>query len=338
MAEFTSVRVGQLAPLPFSSTDLVPHEVGGVLYQGTIQQMATTIGAIIGVSASVGFRAVQVNDGDTLPDTTQEEFILVGTGTFQNVGGGDPITTTGGMNALVSNGTYWFIGVEIPIPTVEISSSPDRFKVLLTSNPQEVEVDVNFTPLLLTLNALPLDPDLYEFEEGLLTINYPDFDPNGLDEIWVYGTKKISELIPPIPVTPLENIEIKMIKVSNIFIQDNFDGTGLGILTMVGYAICNGSNGTISIIDSVPMGWSIASGLEVGDVVGSNEQTLTNAKLPPLSVTLKKSVNTSGGSGDSFVCNLNNNAGNQTIDIKTGVAQPISMLQKSTIVLYIQKI
>lgn len=111
----TTVRVGELGAAAFNSTDLVPHEVSGVLKKGTLQDLATFIGSIISVDVSVGFRAVQVNDGETLPATDQQEFILVGPGTYPNVGGGATITTTGALNALVSNGVFWFIGVEIPI-------------------------------------------------------------------------------------------------------------------------------------------------------------------------------------------------------------------------------
>jgi hypothetical protein len=111
----TTVKVGELASAGFNTTDLIPHEVAGILKKGNLQDLATFIGSIISTDGAVGFRAVNVNDGETLPATTEQEFILVGPGTYPNVGGGATITTTEPLNALVSNGTYWFIGVEIPI-------------------------------------------------------------------------------------------------------------------------------------------------------------------------------------------------------------------------------
>lgn len=111
----TTIKVGDLQSAAYSTTDLIPHEVGGYLKKGNLQDLATFIGEIIDVTGGVGFRAVEVNDGETLPATEDQEFILVGPGTFPNVGGGATITTTEPLNALVSNGTYWFIGVEIPI-------------------------------------------------------------------------------------------------------------------------------------------------------------------------------------------------------------------------------
>lgn len=113
--EITTIKVSQLPIEPFNLSDVLPHDVGGDLKQGTVQSLADVIGAYLGTSSGVGFRAVQVNDGETLPATTQEEFILVGKGTFFNVGGGATIVCTEELNALVSNGTYWFIGVEIDV-------------------------------------------------------------------------------------------------------------------------------------------------------------------------------------------------------------------------------
>lgn len=124
--DITTVRVGQLPSEPFNLTDEIPHEVGTELKRGTLQSMADVIGAYLDVSGGVGFRAVTVNDGETLPATTEEEFILVGAGTFFNVGGGPTIVTTENLNALVSNGTYWFIGVEIPV-TVNLGDYITQF-------------------------------------------------------------------------------------------------------------------------------------------------------------------------------------------------------------------
>jgi hypothetical protein len=110
-----TVKVSELASAAFNSSNLVPHEVGGFLKKGTLYDLAQYVKSIIDAEGAIGFRAVQVTDGETLPATDEQEFILVGPGTFPNVGGGATITTTGSLNALVSNGTFWFIGVEIPI-------------------------------------------------------------------------------------------------------------------------------------------------------------------------------------------------------------------------------
>jgi hypothetical protein len=112
--DYTSIKVGQLPSAAIAGDNFIPHEVEGLLKKATITDLA----AFIGSSSAVGFRAVSVPNGGTLPSTTQQEFILVGPGTYNNVGGGSPVTVTEELNALVSNGTFWFIGVQIPIDPV----------------------------------------------------------------------------------------------------------------------------------------------------------------------------------------------------------------------------
>jgi len=113
--EITTQRVGELQSVPFNLTDKIPHEVGVDLRRGTIEDLSIFISAYIGASSGVGFRAISVTDGQTLPTTTQQEFILVGKGTFYNVAGGSTLVLTEELNAIVSNGSFWFIGVEIPV-------------------------------------------------------------------------------------------------------------------------------------------------------------------------------------------------------------------------------
>lgn len=110
-----TVRVGELPSAPFELDDKVPHEIGDTLFQGTVQQLADTIGDYLGSLAGIAFNPTTVPDGGTLPVTTKNEWMLVGKGTFNNVGGGATIICTEELNALTSNGTYWSLAVEIPI-------------------------------------------------------------------------------------------------------------------------------------------------------------------------------------------------------------------------------
>ena len=126
----TTVKVGDLPSEPSFGSALVPHEVNGNLKKGTITDFATFLATIIGSSDAVGFRPVTIVDGQTLPSVTpnKNEFILVGKGTFQNVGGGLPITTTAELNALVTSGVSWSIGVEIPIQVESDGTAIDTYK------------------------------------------------------------------------------------------------------------------------------------------------------------------------------------------------------------------
>jgi len=110
-----TARVGELPNEPFSLSDKIPHEVGIDLKSGTVQQLVDLVANVIDTIGGVGFRAVSVTDGQTLPTTTTQEFILLGKGTYYNVSGGDTIVLTKELNAIVSNGSFWFIGVEIDI-------------------------------------------------------------------------------------------------------------------------------------------------------------------------------------------------------------------------------
>ena len=49
--------------------------------------------------------------------------------------------------------------------------------------------------------------------------------------------------------------EIKDLWVSQAYIDDNFDGTGLGVELCEGYAICNGQNGTPNLDGLVSIGY-----------------------------------------------------------------------------------
>jgi hypothetical protein len=49
--------------------------------------------------------------------------------------------------------------------------------------------------------------------------------------------------------------EVKTLYVNQEYIDNNFDETGLGINLMLGYAICNGANGTASVDGLVDVGY-----------------------------------------------------------------------------------
>lgn len=111
----STVSVGNLPPADFNLTDNLAHEIGEELKRGTVKQLAELIVSYLGTSDSLAFNPTTILDGGTLPATTSNEWILVGKGTFNNVGGGSTITTTEELNALTSNGSYWALSVQIPI-------------------------------------------------------------------------------------------------------------------------------------------------------------------------------------------------------------------------------
>ena len=57
--------------------------------------------------------------------------------------------------------------------------------------------------------------------------------------------------------------DIKEVMCTQAYITTNFDGTGLGRLERAGWAICNGSNGTVNLRDRVTVGYG-------GTIVGTS--------------------------------------------------------------------
>ena len=159
----TTVRVGDLPPAPFGLTDNIPHEVGTELYRGTIQQLAVVIGDYLGGVGGLAFNPNTVQDGETLPTTTFNEFMLVGVGTFHNVGGQPDIITTEELNVVTSNGAHWSLAVQIPI-NVELAGITQNIRSgYLQTTPSE---DAIFNALLLKAETsdIPLKVPKIMFE------------------------------------------------------------------------------------------------------------------------------------------------------------------------------
>jgi len=153
--DISTVSVGQLPDGTFALTNKIAHEIGTELYRGTIQELCVFISNYIGTADGVGFRAVTVTDGQTLPTTTQQEFILVGKGTYYNVEGGATLILTEELNAIVSNGTYWFVGVEIPV-NVELAGITQFIRSgFISTTPSESAI----------FDALALKADLTDVED-----------------------------------------------------------------------------------------------------------------------------------------------------------------------------
>lgn len=151
----TTVRVGELPPAGFNLTDNLPHEIGEELKRGTVQQLADVIGAYLGTSDSLAFNPTTVSDGGILPATDSNEWMLVGKGTFNNVGGGSNITTTEELNAITSNGIYWSLAVQIPI-NVELAGIVQTIRSGYTQTAPSEDVVYNALALKLNVSDLPL--------------------------------------------------------------------------------------------------------------------------------------------------------------------------------------
>ena len=151
----SSTRLGQLPSAAISLSDNMAHEVDGNLKRATIQELSDFIANYASTIQGVGFRPANVQDGQTLPNTIIKEFILVGKGTYYNVNGGSTIVLNKELNALVSNGSFWSIGVEIPV-NVELAGIVQTIRSgFLATTPSE---NALFDALSLKLDIADLPP------------------------------------------------------------------------------------------------------------------------------------------------------------------------------------
>jgi hypothetical protein len=88
--------------------------------------------------------------------------------------------------------------------------------------------------------------------------------------------------------------EIKDLWVSQSYIDDNFDGTGLGVELCEGYAICNGQNGTPNLDGLVSIGYG--TNYSVIKAIGGSK----NAVLVEHSHTIAVNTNAAGSGNPAF--------------------------------------
>jgi hypothetical protein len=115
------------------------------------------------------------------------------------------------------------------------------------------------------------------------------------------------------------------------YLNDNFDGTGLGINAMVGFAICNGLNATRNRTGRAAIGYGTGYTV-IGEPIGTPDSVVvahTHA--------IKGSTNTSGGTGAYGNNNVTNNGANYSTE-STGVSGIGKNIPPSIITLMIQRI
>lgn len=81
------------------------------------------------------------------------------------------------------------------------------------------------------------------------------------------------------PLVSAIQYQVITLHVDSTYIETNFDETGLGILLMDGYAICNGNNGTINKDGRVGIAYGSTYNA-VGAIGGTTTHTLTIDQIP----------------------------------------------------------
>jgi len=116
-----TVRVGQLVEEIWSGTDNLPHEVGTDLRRGTVASLANYIAGVIDSSAGLAFNPLSISDGQSLPVTTINEWVIVGEGTYLQPNGFPDVVCTGDINIVLSNSVSWSLGFGIEVEGVDSS-------------------------------------------------------------------------------------------------------------------------------------------------------------------------------------------------------------------------
>lgn len=94
--------------------------------------------------------------------------------------------------------------------------------------------------------------------------------------------------------------EVKRMSVTQSYIDDNFDNTGLGINLCAGFAICNGQNGTENLDGLVGIGYGTVQN-NIGGFGGEKTHTLIDTEIPNITVHLDGSSADNGDPGQKVI-------------------------------------
>lgn len=125
--------------------------------------------------------------------------------------------------------------------------------------------------------------------------------------------------------------ELKLLDTTNLYIADNFDGSGLGINEMVGYAICNGQNGTRDWGGRVPLAYDDSLYPTLGAIGGSKDAVV-------VSHTHMANGFGSSGSGSNGLADNNFFYGQISETTSAGESGTNKNLQPYRVVLYVMKL
>jgi len=108
--------------------------------------------------------------------------------------------------------------------------------------------------------------------------------------------------------------EVKEMAVTQQYVNDNFDITGLGINLCTGFAICNGENGTPDLDGLVTIAYG-TNNVNIGGFGGEKNHLLTISEIPAHTHENNGSANDNGDPGQFVITSPNN--GGETVSVQS---------------------
>ena len=133
--------------------------------------------------------------------------------------------------------------------------------------------------------------------------------------------------------------EVKELDCPDAFRTANFDSTGLGINLMVGWAICNGANGTKNRSGRTSIGYDATNYATLGAVGGSKDAVVVSHSH--ISSATQVNGENAASIGDARFCNSGGVALSQLVSLSTsteGVSGTDKNMQPYIVTLFIQRI
>jgi len=130
--------------------------------------------------------------------------------------------------------------------------------------------------------------------------------------------------------------DIKEVDCTTAYVLANFDATGLGINERVGWAICNGLNGTKDRVGRVSIGYGDTYPT-IGFTGGAKEEMINKNQLPAIDVPFTGSNDDTGDPGDFLITSPGNSNGARKLTTVAGT-QAFDKMQPFIVTLIIQKL